>query len=328
MKQNSSLLVVIDAQRAFVDPAGSLARAFGLDEVRPGAAALSRLQALLAKRPADARIVLVRSEYRPGQFTGGQLDHPLADLCVPGRNIDCEWALDLDVSRASTVVTKHHADASEAAAYREVIERGDRGRHPTDCVRRLSTHDLCQGFGAEHRAHVRRPRRASSRGGITDRGACEQLPADAGGLVPGRDRHAGNCRTRALPWSVNSTTSIAWSDPFSASRSRTRVSVVLAPPARLNRRRRPDRRILRSQAVALALVRNVVYTRAWTKTSSKCHENSLSAEVRKLRRGIRQHRDSSLHELCWHHPALWGLLPEKQTRSPRSRNGPNSCRAA
>jgi hypothetical protein len=37
----------------------------------------------------------------------------------------------------------------------------------------------------------------------------------------------------------------------------------------------------------------------------------LLAEVRKLRAGIRAHRDSTTHELCWHHPQLWGLLPEK-----------------
>lgn len=36
----------------------------------------------------------------------------------------------------------------------------------------------------------------------------------------------------------------------------------------------------------------------------------LSAEVRRLRAGIRAHRVSTGHELCWHHPALWGLLPE------------------
>ena len=36
----------------------------------------------------------------------------------------------------------------------------------------------------------------------------------------------------------------------------------------------------------------------------------LIAEVRRLREGIRKHRDSSGHELCWHHPQLWGLLPE------------------
>jgi hypothetical protein len=38
--------------------------------------------------------------------------------------------------------------------------------------------------------------------------------------------------------------------------------------------------------------------------------DSLIAEVKRLRVGIRRHRDSSGQELCWHHPQLWGLLPE------------------
>lgn len=37
----------------------------------------------------------------------------------------------------------------------------------------------------------------------------------------------------------------------------------------------------------------------------------LIAEVKKLRAGIREHRDSTGHELCWHHPDLWSLLPDK-----------------
>ena len=37
----------------------------------------------------------------------------------------------------------------------------------------------------------------------------------------------------------------------------------------------------------------------------------LLAEVKKLRAAIREHRDSSGQELCWHHPQLWSLLPEK-----------------
>ena len=36
----------------------------------------------------------------------------------------------------------------------------------------------------------------------------------------------------------------------------------------------------------------------------------LMNEVQRLRDGIRRHRDSTGQELCWHHPALWGLLPE------------------
>lgn len=38
---------------------------------------------------------------------------------------------------------------------------------------------------------------------------------------------------------------------------------------------------------------------------------ALVAEVRKLRAAIREHRDSTAHDLCWHHPAMWSLLPEK-----------------
>ena len=37
----------------------------------------------------------------------------------------------------------------------------------------------------------------------------------------------------------------------------------------------------------------------------------LVAEVKRLRAGIRGHRDSSGHDLCWHLPQLWGLLPER-----------------
>ncbi len=35
------------------------------------------------------------------------------------------------------------------------------------------------------------------------------------------------------------------------------------------------------------------------------------AEVMRLRTGIRAHRDSSGHDLCWYHPQLWALLPEQ-----------------
>jgi len=44
--------------------------------------------------------------------------------------------------------------------------------------------------------------------------------------------------------------------------------------------------------------------------------DELVAEVKKLREGIRRHRDSTGQDLCWHHPALWGLLPEKTDPIP------------
>ncbi len=39
--------------------------------------------------------------------------------------------------------------------------------------------------------------------------------------------------------------------------------------------------------------------------------DALLAEVKRLRQAIRVHRDSSGHALCWHHPDLWDLLPDK-----------------
>jgi len=44
--------------------------------------------------------------------------------------------------------------------------------------------------------------------------------------------------------------------------------------------------------------------------------DQLVAEVMRLRAGIRAHRDASGQELCWHHPALWGLLPERSDPLP------------
>ena len=39
--------------------------------------------------------------------------------------------------------------------------------------------------------------------------------------------------------------------------------------------------------------------------------DALIEEVKRLRAGLREHRDSSGMNLCWHHPKLWALLPER-----------------
>ena len=49
---------------------------------------------------------------------------------------------------------------------------------------------------------------------------------------------------------------------------------------------------------------------------NRMSREELIAEAKKLRQGIRVHRDSTGHDLCWHHPALWGLLPDKQDPLP------------
>ncbi len=52
----------------------------------------------------------------------------------------------------------------------------------------------------------------------------------------------------------------------------------------------------------------------------------LMAEAKKLRHGIRTHRDSRGQDLCWHHPALWGLLPEKTDPVPAVPDWPEFLR--
>ena len=44
--------------------------------------------------------------------------------------------------------------------------------------------------------------------------------------------------------------------------------------------------------------------------------DALITEVQRLRQGIRAHRDTRGQDLCWHHPALWGLLPERTDPLP------------
>ena len=55
-------------------------------------------------------------------------------------------------------------------------------------------------------------------------------------------------------------------------------------------------------------------------------QTQLRTEVRRLRAGIRAHRDSTSQELCWHHPALWGLLPEKTDPLPTVPDWPEFMR--
>ena len=54
--------------------------------------------------------------------------------------------------------------------------------------------------------------------------------------------------------------------------------------------------------------------------------DELIEEVKRLRAGIRSHRDSTGQELCWHHPQLWGLLPERTDPVPTVPDWPQFLR--
>ncbi len=59
---------------------------------------------------------------------------------------------------------------------------------------------------------------------------------------------------------------------------------------------------------------------------TRLSRDALVAEVRRLRQGIRAHRDTTGQELCWHHPALWGLLPEHTDPVPTVPDWPEFLR--
>jgi nicotinamidase-related amidase len=82
----------------------------------------------------------------------------MAYVCVPGKNVDCEWAHGVEVSPYDVVVTKHEADAGQSEAFRAAIDRAiqngvDRivlaGFQFTTCVAAsaVSTFEMVRGRG-------------------------------------------------------------------------------------------------------------------------------------------------------------------------------------
>lgn len=59
-----------------------------------------------------------------------------------------------------------------------------------------------------------------------------------------------------------------------------------------------------------------MYNHRMDEDLDKMTMDELRDEVKKLRTGIRKHRDCSGHDLCWYHPELWELLPEKIEPKP------------
>ncbi len=53
---------------------------------------------------------------------------------------------------------------------------------------------------------------------------------------------------------------------------------------------------------------------------------ALVIEIKRLRAAVRKHRDASAHDLCWHHPELWTLLPEGAAAVPAVPDWPQFLR--
>ncbi|HAL92124.1 MAG TPA: hypothetical protein DCM68_03765 [Verrucomicrobia bacterium] len=116
------LLLIIDPQHAFCRLKGSLAKAFGHGELAVIAERVRALESFLQGYPYPNEVVLVRSEYSPGQFTGGDLGHPFSRVCVPGNAADCEWCLSASAFARKRVVTKFEESAASAPGFLEGMQ--------------------------------------------------------------------------------------------------------------------------------------------------------------------------------------------------------------
>jgi hypothetical protein len=60
----------------------------------------------------------------------------------------------------------------------------------------------------------------------------------------------------------------------------------------------------------------LIYGRAMDDDLDLLDRDQLIALVKRMRAAIREHRDTTAHQLCWHQPNLWGVLPERSDPQP------------
>jgi nicotinamidase-related amidase len=141
------LIVIIDAQKAFCNVDGSLSLTFGEHELERITKRLSDLETFLLNYPNPRELCLVRSEYKPGQFTNGDLNHPFAHACVPAFADDCGWSLSDAAVNGKWVITKTQESIVSATEFMKELQTmaGDgleelliAGFLTTSCVRKTA----------------------------------------------------------------------------------------------------------------------------------------------------------------------------------------------
>ncbi len=115
------LILVIDAQKAFCDVCGSLAKSFGAKELEMISTRLEALELALSNYPNQQDVFLIRSEYQPGQFSEGNLNHPYAYACVLGAEDDCDWSLSSSAIKGKRVITKTQESAASSPGFIEEL---------------------------------------------------------------------------------------------------------------------------------------------------------------------------------------------------------------
>lgn len=113
-------LVVVDPVRAFTDPDGVIGRLHGHGQFRVILDTVDRLALFAAGHEGPK--VWVTPSYAPGQFTGGDLNHPLARLCTSASPDDCAWDPRLSPPPDAVVTTKTSVDAGSCRAFVDAVD--------------------------------------------------------------------------------------------------------------------------------------------------------------------------------------------------------------
>lgn len=112
-------LILVDPQVGFCSPFGSLGLRYGAEELSEIDKVIPDIEMALNE---SHRRHLVKSEYSAGQFTDGDLEHTLANLCVPSVNDDCQVIEALSAINFHSSTTKHQQSAFSSKEFTAEIE--------------------------------------------------------------------------------------------------------------------------------------------------------------------------------------------------------------
>ena len=118
---NKSVLIVMDPQKGFTNAEGTIAKAFGFEELKEVQQTLAKLNVFLKGLDKNQQVLFIRSEYKQGQFTNNDTKSPLNNLCVKD-SLDCDWAEGLHIPEQTHFLTKHHTDATYEHDYLNYLE--------------------------------------------------------------------------------------------------------------------------------------------------------------------------------------------------------------
>ncbi|MCR4289708.1 MAG: cysteine hydrolase [Candidatus Scalindua sp.] len=117
MKQTS--LILIDPQIGFCSPTGSLGKEYGVGEICEIRRVIPNIKKALSE---SSRQHVVSSSYSVAQFTNGNTNHGLANLCVPDINSDCAIIDEFSEVEFNSYSIKHEQSALSSSVFVKEID--------------------------------------------------------------------------------------------------------------------------------------------------------------------------------------------------------------